>query len=89
MTELEVVDLAMEAMWTGALIAGPILVAVLIVGVVVGIFQAATSINEMTLSFLPKLVVVTLLIALLVSWLLQFLVDFTRRVFQRIPELGG
>ena len=89
MTELEVVDLAMEAMWTGALIAGPILVAVLIVGVVVGIFQAATSINEMTLSFLPKLVVVTLLIALLVSWLLQFLVDLTRRVFQRIPDLGG
>jgi flagellar biosynthetic protein FliQ len=55
MNELEVVDLATEAMWTGALIAGPILVAVLIVGVIVGIFQAATSINEMTLSFLPKL----------------------------------
>lgn len=89
MTELEVVDLAMEAMWTGALIAGPTLVAVLIVGVAVGIFQAATSINEMTLSFLPKLVVVTLLIALLGSWQLQYLVDFTRRVFERIPDLGG
>jgi flagellar biosynthetic protein FliQ len=89
MTEVEVVDLAMEAMWTGMLIAGPILVAVLIVGVVVGIFQAATSINEMTLSFLPKLVVVTLLIALFGGWQLQFLVDFARRVFERIPDLGG
>lgn len=89
MSEIEVVDLATEAMWTAALIAGPILLAVLIVGVSVGVFQAATSINEMTLSFLPKLVVVTFLIALLGSWQLQFLVDFARRVFERIPDVGG
>ncbi|NDE87317.1 MAG: hypothetical protein EB048_06965, partial [Gammaproteobacteria bacterium] len=55
MTETNVIDIVREAMWVGALVAGPVLVVVLLVGVVVGIFQAATSINEMTLSFLPKL----------------------------------
>jgi flagellar biosynthetic protein FliQ len=81
--------LAREAIWLGALVAGPILLLVLIVGVAVGIFQAATSINEMTLSFLPKLLAVTLLIAAAGGWQLQLLVDFTRKIFERIPDIGG
>ncbi|NCV87295.1 MAG: flagellar type III secretion system protein FliQ, partial [Oxalobacteraceae bacterium] len=68
MTETNVIDIVREAMWVGALVAGPVLVVVLLVGVVVGIFQAATSINEMTLSFLPKLVAVMLLILLIGAW---------------------
>ena len=64
-------------------------VVVLLVGVVVGIFQAATSINEMTLSFLPKLIAVTLVFLVLGSWQLQILVDFARRIFERIPDVAG
>jgi len=60
-----------------------------LVGVVVGIFQAATSINEMTLSFLPKLIAVTLIMMLLGSWQLEILMDFARRIFERIPDIAG
>ncbi len=89
MNDLQVVDVARDAIWTGTLVAGPILLVVLLVGVVVGIFQAATSINEMTLSFLPKLIAVTLVFLILGSWQLQILVDFARRIFERIPDVAG
>lgn len=88
MNETGVIDLVREAMWVGGLVAGPILVTVLLVGVVVGIFQAATSINEMTLSFLPKLIAVMLLTLLIGGWQLQLLIDFARRIFERIPDVG-
>lgn len=88
MNETGVIDLVREAMWVGGLVAGPILITVLLVGVIVGIFQAATSINEMTLSFLPKLVAVMLLMLLVGGWQLQLLVDFARRIFERIPDVG-
>jgi flagellar biosynthetic protein FliQ len=86
--ETGVIELVREGIWVGGLIAGPTLVVVLIVGVVVGIFQAATSINEMTLSFLPKLIAVMLLTLLVGGWQLQLLVDFTRRIFERISDVG-
>ena len=89
MNDLQVVDVARDAIWTGTLVAGPILLVVLLVGVVVGIFQAATSINEMTLSFLPKLIAVTLVFLVLGSWQLKILVDFARRIFERIPDVAG
>ena len=89
MNDLQVVDVARDAIWTGTLVAGPILLVVLLVGVVVGIFQAATSIHEMTLSFLPKLIAVTLVFLVLGSWQLQILVDFARRIFERIPDVAG
>ena len=89
MNDLQDVDVARDAIWTGTLVAGPILLVVLLVGVVVGIFQAATSINEMTLSFLPKLIAVTLVFLVLGSWQLQILVDFARRIFERIPDVAG
>ncbi|MFN5010960.1 MAG: flagellar biosynthesis protein FliQ [Gammaproteobacteria bacterium] len=88
MTETGVIDLVREAMWIGGLIAGPILITVLLVGVIIGIFQAATSINEMTLSFLPKLIAVMLLTLLVGGWQLQLLVDFARRIFERIADVG-
>jgi flagellar biosynthetic protein FliQ len=88
MNETGVIDLVREALWVGGLVAGPILVIVLIVGVIIGIFQAATSINEMTLSFLPKIIAVMLLTLLIGGWQLQLLVDFARRIFERIPDVG-
>ncbi|MEY4357449.1 MAG: Flagellar biosynthetic protein FliQ [Pseudomonadota bacterium] len=89
MNDTQVLEIAREAIWTGTLVAGPILITVLLVGVVVGIFQAATSINEMTLSFLPKLIAVTLIMMLLGSWQLEILMDFARRIFERIPDVAG
>jgi flagellar biosynthetic protein FliQ len=88
MNDTAVIDIVREAMWVGGLSAGPILLLVLVIGVLVGIFQAATSINEMTLSFVPKLIAVMLLVLLIGSWQFQVIVDFTRRIFERIPDLG-
>jgi flagellar biosynthetic protein FliQ len=88
MTETSVIEIIREAMWVCALVAGPVLVMVLLLGVIVGIIQAATSINEMTLSFLPKLIGVMLLVLLIGNWQLQVLADFARRIFERIPDIG-
>ena len=88
MTDTAVIEIFREALWLGILIAGPILIAILLVGIIVGIFQAATSINEMTISFLPKLIVVSVLLAILGKWHIQLMVDFTRKIFERISEAG-
>jgi len=82
-----VVDLGRQALWITMLVSAPLLGIALIVGVVIGILQAATSINEMTLSFIPKLAALGLTLALVGSWQLATLVDYTRGVFQRIPGL--
>lgn len=82
-----VVDLGRQALWITMLISAPLLGISLIVGVFIGILQAATSINEMTLSFIPKLAALGLTLALVGSWQLATLVDYTRGVFQRIPGL--
>ncbi len=77
---------------TGALevtlaLSAPLLLAALITGVVVGAFQAATQINEMTLSFIPKLLVMALVMALAGPWMLHTLVDYTRELILSIPQL--
>jgi flagellar biosynthetic protein FliQ len=82
-----VVDLGRQALWITMLVSAPLLGIALIVGVVIGILQAATSINEMTLSFIPKLAALGLTLALVGSWQLATLVDYTRGIFQRIPGL--
>jgi flagellar biosynthetic protein FliQ len=82
-----VVDLGRQALWITMLVSAPLLGIALLVGVVIGILQAATSINEMTLSFIPKLAALGLTLALVGSWQLATLVDYTRGIFQRIPGL--
>ena len=82
-----VVDLGRQALWITMLVSAPLLGISLLVGVVIGILQAATSINEMTLSFIPKLAALGLTLALVGSWQLATLVDYTRGIFQRIPGL--
>jgi flagellar biosynthetic protein FliQ len=74
-------------MWTIALVSAPLLLVALAVGLIIGIIQAATSINEMTLSFIPKLIAEALALLLFGGWMLTTLVDFTRNIFQRIPTL--
>lgn len=82
-----VVDLGREALWVAVLIASPLLGIALIVGLVVGIIQAATSINEMTLSFIPKIAALVVVLIILGSWQISVIVDFTRRIFERIPTM--
>ena len=79
-----VVDLARQALWMTMLIS-----AALVVGLIVGIFQAATSINEQTLSFIPKLLALGLTAAVFGGWMINSLVDYTKVLFGRIPGLFG
>ncbi len=84
-----VVDLGRQALWITMLICEPMLGVALVVGLLVGIFQAATSINEQTLSFIPKLVALGLTISVLGGWMINTLVDYTKVIFGRIPTLFG
>jgi len=81
------IGVAQHALWVLALACTPILIPALITGILLGMVQAATSINEATLSFVPKLIVVGICLALFGTSILMLLVDFTNELFARIPEL--
>ena len=76
------------AFWQILLIAGPVLLVALIVGLTIGILQAATSINEMTLSFVPKVVIVYIALALLASYIMIRLSDYFQFVFEQIRTIS-
>lgn len=81
------VGIAQQALWIAALATAPILIPALIAGIIIGMVQAATSINEATLSFVPKLVIVGGTLALFGGSILLLIADFTREMFERIPDL--
>ena len=89
MTPETVIDIGMQAMKVTALLAAPLLLSALVVGLLVGMFQAATQINEMTLTFVPKLIVVALVIIIAGPTLLNTLLGFTTGLIERIPEMIG
>ncbi len=80
-----VVNLGRESLLVAVMVASPLLGIALAVGLLIGIVQAATSINEMTLSFIPKLAALVIVLMILGSWQISVMVDFTRRLFERIP----
>ena len=82
-----VVDLGRSALWAILLISSPLLLVALGVGLFIGVIQAATSINESTLSFIPKLAAMGATLALFGSWQLVMLVDYTKDIYKRIPAL--
>jgi flagellar biosynthetic protein FliQ len=84
-----VLTVGRDAMWLAVLLAGPLLASALAVGLFIGILQAATQIQEMTLSFIPKLI--ALVVALFVAgpWMIQVAVSFSRRLFLDIPAMLG
>jgi flagellar biosynthetic protein FliQ len=84
-----VVAIIRQALEIAALVAGPLLLASLVTGLLVSIFQAATQINELTLTFIPKLVVMFLIMVLLGPWTLELFVDYVTRLFESIPTLIG
>ena len=89
MTPETVIEVGTRAMTVTALLATPLLLAALVVGLLVGMFQAATQINEMTLTFVPKLLVVALVILVSGPALLNILLGFTTGLFESIPDMIG
>jgi flagellar biosynthesis protein FliQ len=89
MTPETVMTVGRQAIEVTALLAGPLLIASLIVGLIIALFQAATQINEMTLTFIPKLITIGVVLLIGGPWLLQNLMGFTTRLFQSIPHLIG
>ena len=79
--------IANQTMWVLALAAAPILIPALLAGLILGMIQAATSINEQTLSFVPKLIVVAVSLMIFGSLIMGLLTDFTIGMFERIPDL--
>ena len=89
MTPEMVLDVGQDALWTIALLASPLLLSALAVGLLVGMIQAATQIQEMTLTFIPKLIVLALALLIAGPWMLTLLTDFSINLIQSIPELIG
>ncbi len=89
MTPESVMTLAQQAMEVTILVSAPLLLAALIVGLLVSIFQAATQINEMTLSFIPKLLVLFLVLILAGPWMLNLILNYMTGLFSNIPALIG
>ncbi|MDQ2892015.1 MAG: flagellar biosynthesis protein FliQ [Pseudomonadota bacterium] len=79
--------IANQTMWVLALAAAPILIPALLAGLILGMVQAATSINEQTLSFVPKLIVVAVALMIFGGLIMGLLTDFTIGMFERIPDL--
>ncbi|MCI4439666.1 flagellar biosynthesis protein FliQ [Tibeticola sp.] len=84
-----ITTLGQQAVWVTFLLAAPLLGAALFVGLLVSLFQAATQLNEMTLSFVPKVLAMGLAGIVAGPWMLRVLMDFTIRLFQAIPQMVG
>ena len=81
------IGVAQQALWILALASAPILIPALVAGLILGMIQAATSVNEQTLSFVPKLIVVAISLAIFGGAILMLIADFTRDLYARIPDL--
>lgn len=88
MNEQFAINFITDAIYTTLVIAGPILLVTLVMGLLVGIFQAVTSINEMTLTFIPKIIAVILLMLILLPWMMQVLMSYTIGVFNVIKMVA-
>ena len=89
MTPESVLAIGQQALWVTFAVSSPLLLSALAIGLLVGMLQAATQINEMTLSFIPKLLVLGLSVMIAGPWIISTIVDFTRGLIQDIPSLIG
>lgn len=89
MTPEMVLTIARESLTMTILVAAPLLLAALVTGVLVGVLQAATQINEMTLSFIPKLLALVVTLLATGPWMLEMLTGYTRTLFHNIPSMLG
>ncbi|EGK71362.1 Flagellar biosynthetic protein FliQ [Methyloversatilis universalis FAM5] len=89
MTPTTVVDIGRDAVEVLLIVSAPMLGAALVTGLIVSIFQAATQVNEMTLSFIPKLVAVFVVIIVGGPWMITLMTEYIRRLYSAIPSLIG
>ena len=89
MNPQSVITLGQQALYVMLMLAAPMLIAALAVGLVVSILQAATQINEMTLSFIPKLLAMIATLVIAGPWMITLYVDYVRRLFESIPTAIG
>ncbi|WP_413585344.1 flagellar biosynthesis protein FliQ [Bdellovibrio sp. HCB274] len=87
MTEDLVIKLGQDALRTTAMLAAPLLISTLVVGLAVSIFQALTQINEATLTFIPKMIVVAAVIVLAGPWMMDVLTSYTSTLIENIPVM--
>lgn len=89
MSPQDVITLAQEAVYISVLVSAPMLLTALAVGLIISILQAATQVNEMTLSFIPKLLALFAALILGGPWMLAVLTDYTTRIFSNIPLVAS
>ncbi|MDR1571939.1 MAG: flagellar biosynthesis protein FliQ [Clostridiales Family XIII bacterium] len=89
MTTLQLQEILRDAVVTSFAVGGPILLVSIVVGLIIAVFQAATSINEQTLTFVPKILVIALMLLLFGNFMMQQLVDFTLRLFEVMTLMTG
>lgn len=87
MTETTVIEIVTSAMWTATKVSAPILLTAIAVGVLMGLLQSVTQIQEQTLAFVPKFAAVGLVIVISGQWMLHLLVEFTTELIARIPSM--
>ena len=86
--DLHITELARDLLWTTALLAGPVLIGGLLVGLCVSLFQALTSVQEQTMSLIPKMLAVMLVVLLLLAPGLQIMREYTERIFSELVSFG-
>ena len=89
MTPTTVIDLGRQALELTLLVSAPLFIAALVTGLLISIFQAATQINEQTLSFVPKLIATFITLVLAGPWMITMMTDYIRRLFESIPSMIG
>ena len=87
MTADDVVFIGQQALWVTLITAAPMLIAGMVVGLLISVFQSVTQIQEITLTFVPKIIVVMVAFVLLMPWMMATLLDFVRELFDTIPGL--
>lgn len=89
MTPESVMVIGMQAIKVGLLVSAPMLVAALVTGLIISILQAATQVNEMTMTFIPKILMIVGIAVALGPWMMKIFIEYTRAVFASIPSVIG
>ncbi|MDH5771589.1 MAG: flagellar biosynthesis protein FliQ [Rhodospirillaceae bacterium] len=88
MNEVTVVELGRQALWVILMMSGPIMLSGLLIGLIIALFQALTTIQEMTLTFVPKIIVIFIAVVVFLPFMINTLVDFSNSLFDQIVSLG-
>ena len=88
MNQTDVLDIAQGALWVVLMTAGPIMMAGLLVGLIIALFQALTTIQEMTLTFVPKIIIIFVAIVVFLPFMMTTVIEYSQTLFDRIASVG-